>query len=429
MFLLPPDEPDRDQLVTIAQQEHIVVAGADERQIRRALNSLLRHTNKRAVARCSGRRPYLQCRGRYKLLEFGAKALPYLLEHVARHLEANAYLGAARIDDPKVRTVEEVYDYNHDPSNETMTKWNTLSPWLLTILMEELVPVDKTPRRDRGNGIAPTDCFVWLGWWQENRPRFAFETDPPPTIPAPVATSPGGPTSTRVQDGLLDIRAYHATQRHIIERAAAELGVDVFIGAHRGLDMITGCHMRSVTFEEFLHFLGHARITYRKEGARYLIGGREPARPRLYIHDWGIMMWRTVFYPGDGIYASVLLRQDVIPTQGSILDEGRFVIENPKYLGRSRQCRVLPAGPEGAGQAGSVCDPSGDGLGCNLMVDPRCGITPGEYTMHFAWGGEHTPKISIELYQEVAHLTSERDLPVATLTIPRRNLDNSALKP
>lgn len=203
----------------------------------------------------------------------------------------DVWLGSSLIDDRKVKTPEDVFEYNH--SRQQTVSENTLLPSVLTLVMREIIAKnkeDQPEREEEGLGIHYTECYIWLKWWDKNKERYVFRTKNPPSISSRERIFYGTHLSTMADNGLLNIHAVSATYRHIIERAAAEMGIDVHIGrcgSHYDFSYITTIHMKSVTFDEFLGIIGRHFSTpfkYVKNGSRYIIGDAEsPAPPRLYI--------------------------------------------------------------------------------------------------------------------------------------------------
>jgi hypothetical protein len=90
--------------------EVVVITQADQDAINRILESWREHQSK--VSYSSMTEPYFDCAAHGELLTYKWKAVPYLVEQLARQEAVEAYLGSALIDDPNVRTLEQVYEYN-----------------------------------------------------------------------------------------------------------------------------------------------------------------------------------------------------------------------------------------------------------------------------------------------------------------------------
>ncbi len=69
------------------------------------------------------------------------------------------------------------------------------------------------------------------------------------------------------------------------------MNIDVFIGEHEYLEIITTMRMKSVTFEELLHIAGRnvsmGGFKYRKTDKGYLIGKQNAAQTTVQANEWG----------------------------------------------------------------------------------------------------------------------------------------------
>lgn len=237
-----------------ADQGPVTVARADAVAIKNLLVGFRRHED--AVKMRSDPGPYLDCEENRALHGYGLKAVPFLIEQVAMIEAADAYLGAALIEDAGAKTPEEVYGWNRRRKDHARD--GTLAPWLLDRVLKDLVPSDMENGPVRGYG-GYTEVFRWMHWWDRHRHRFVFEGGDPPAIPLPKSPYPRGPAVVvTAHDGLLDVSAAGVSYRRIIERAAAALRVTATFGQQDYIDVVTSIEMRSVTFDEFMYLLGRS---------------------------------------------------------------------------------------------------------------------------------------------------------------------------
>jgi hypothetical protein len=271
------DLPPVRIVVTRSRLRRIVISQEDEDAVRRLLDEFLRHTRSPKIMASSRIEPYLDCPPREELLKHGWKAVPYLIEQVARKEAVDAYVGAALIPKRRAKTVEEVYEYNR--SRRQKVEEETLPGFALDVVLHQL-PCGRDPHPFQRPGIVGyhyNESFKWTNWWQANQHRFEFKTKRPPVIPPPKDRhSSIAQIEVGARDGLLDIYAVSATYQQIIERATREMGIEVEIGEQRYIDVITTIRMKSVTFEEFLHMLGRnvyiKGFDYRKIRGGYHVG-------------------------------------------------------------------------------------------------------------------------------------------------------------
>jgi len=375
-----------------SEKTTIVITQDDGDTIKSILEAFKKHQNR--VRFRSDIQSYLDCEAHRKLLEFGWKAVPYLIEQVALLEDIDGYIGSALIKYPNIKTLEEVFEYN---LNRKAKAKNTLIFFSLEILLEELV----SRRTLDKNSYQYDGIFTWLDWWQQHKHKFIFQTKQPIVIHSAKyfhSTTPQIRTTTK--NGLLDIYAISATYRQIIERAAAEMNVDIFIGEQRYIDVITRVRMKKVTFEEFLYIIGRQAYVkgfdYRKTEKGYWIGGKEPAEPRPILHGWGIMMEKTVFSVGDEIPVTIIARlpgpiidpnDSVFPCYGSFrvtTNDGKIIKDyNPvtKPKATTPPIRMVK-----------------DGHHIQVLLNKFCKLTEGEYNIRFRYLDNETPSVAIELY-------------------------------
>jgi hypothetical protein len=270
-LLAAPADPQREPFGAVIGQ-------SDEDAVRRLLDDFVKHTKSPDVMLHSRTQPFLDCPARPKLLRYGWKAVPYVIEQAARKEAVDAYVGSALIKDKKVQTPEQVFQYNRDRKRKVEEA--TLPGFVLEILLRELPSGSHEPDRKEGKGIHLhhyNECYKWVPWWQAHKNRFQFETKRPPVIPpAKDDHSSAAQIRASVQDGLLDVYAVSASYRDIIRRAAKEMGIEVVIGKQDYLDVITTLRMKSVTFEEFLYMLGRSvcitGFDYHETADGYVVG-------------------------------------------------------------------------------------------------------------------------------------------------------------
>jgi len=255
----------------------VVITQADEDAIRNILKEFKKHTCK--VSFMSMTDPYFDCNAYRNLLGYGWKAVPYVIEQAAQIEAVDAYIGSALIRDANVKTPEEVFEYNRRRKSKSTDA--LLFPFILEITLRELTSSKIKPKSRIDHGY--NSVFAWIEWWQQHKTKFNFQTKEPVVIhPAQDEHSLVPQIRTAIKDGLLDIYAVHATYQQIIERAAAKMNIDVFIGEHEYLDVITTMRMKSVTFEEFLHIAGRnvsmRGFKYRKTDKGYLIDEQNSGR-------------------------------------------------------------------------------------------------------------------------------------------------------
>jgi len=372
----------------------VVITQADDMAIRDILEKWRKHQDKVSIS--SQTEPYFDCQAHRELLEYGPKAVPYLIEQLARQRAAEAYVGAPLIDDPKVKTLEQVYEYNR--RRKTQMHDSTLAHWILTGALGELVFAPATEIQSSGRRAKG---FDWLDWWPEHEARFVFADGGFAGVALPREKRPLTPhISTTVKNGLLDICAVSATYRQMIERAAAEMGIETFIGEHRYMDIIGTVWMKSVTYEEFLYMVGRSvyikGFDYRKTENGYHVGGNKPAKPRAILSGWGIKMSRTVFGAGEDIPVTIITRGMPQPA-----DAHKAVFERCASFRITRNDGSVVKDYEPAEDSCSAAPPA-NWLGAmheielvlNRFFEPKVG----EYNIRFRYQEQQTPTVAIEIY-------------------------------
>jgi hypothetical protein len=380
---------------SVAQDRPVVITQADEEAIKRILDNWREHQSK--VSYSSMVEPYFDCEAHRQILEYGWKAVPHLVGQLARQEATEAYVGSALIDDPNVRTLQDVSQNNR--LRKTRLYDETLASWILTGVLQELTSPEGLRKENAGGRSQVND---WLDWWRLREQRFVFASGGRPDIVVPREKRRLTPhIATSVKDGLLDICAVSATYRQILERAAAEVGIRTFIGEHRYIDVIGSVRMKSVTYQEFLYMVGRSiyinGFDYRKVEDGYSVGGRKPAEPRvLYSKGWAIVMDRTVFGVGEDIPVTIIARGTipaVDPCDSAVVPGAGFrVTTNDGNL-------VLDYGPsvERFGAVAMLTDRA-DTDRVEILLNRFCSLDVGEYNIRFGYQDHETPTVPIEVY-------------------------------
>lgn len=374
----------------------IVITQADEDAIKQILGEFKKHEYKVRIS--SDVQSYLDCEAHKKLLRYGWKVVPYLIEQADRQEAVDAFIGSALVKDKNVRTPEQVYEYNRTRKSRAA---KTLAPFILETVLRELPSGKVAPYDLNKGGIPYNGVFEWVKWWQHHKDKFVFITIHPLVIPPLIDEHSIVPqVRTTVKEGLLDIYAVDASYRQIIERAAAEMNIDVFIGEHEYLEVRTTIRMKSVTFEEFLYMAGRRvfmeGFKYSKTETGYRIGGKTPAKPTKKISGWGIMMENTVFNVGDEIPVTVITwetDQLVDPCDPVFHRYGSFqvttndskIIKDYEPITKAQPTIPLITISEGRYKF-------------QVFLNKFCKLTEGEYNIQFRYLDNETPSVAIELY-------------------------------
>lgn len=371
----------------------VVITQTDQTAMRRILEDWREHQNK--VGYSSLTEPYFDCDAHRQLLQYGLKAVPYLIDQLARQHVVEPYIGSALINDPDICTLEQVYRYNRRRKDEVHRR--TLAKWILTGTLWELV---SPPVSEEEKLAAPTEPIDWFEWWHKCKARFVLPGGNTPAIVIPRSMLRSIPhITTSIKNGLLDFAAAGATYRQMIEHAAAEMGTETFIGEHPYMDVIGSVRMKSVTYEEFLYMVGGnvcvRGFDHRKISNRYWVGGEQPAKPRAIFEGWGIMMDTTVFVEGQNIPVTVIIRD-----AHSVLDpcDPAFTSYAGFRVTTSDGTVVKDFEPETHPPAAkSMLTAKGD-IKVDLLLNRFCRLGPGEYNIRFHHFDHQTPSIPIEIY-------------------------------
>jgi len=396
----------------------IVITQSDEDSIKKLLNEYNEEWRKYTEKHMSSSHipSYLDCESYRSLLKYDLKVIPYLVEAMAlteAHYSDWGWIGSAIIADKDVKTPEEVYEYNRNPKKESHKTseiypfpFSLMPPYRPTLLMQ-LLPDDMKPKPDVKKGYVDNGKYAWSHWWQNYKNRFIFKTKKPLVImPAEIVPSTMPHISTTVKNGLLYIEAVSATYQQIIERAAAEMNVNVFIGEQEYIDVITTVRMKGVTFEEFLYIVGRtvytAGFNYHKTETGYQVGSDRPAQPRMILDGWGIMMGRTVFNVGDKIPVSIIARKPkntydpnyiVDPNDPAFSSWGSFrITDNEGKIIKDYDfiTKVQPTK--------ETIQIQKDIFPFVVFLDKFCTLPKGEYNVRFKYLENETPSIAIEIY-------------------------------
>jgi hypothetical protein len=377
----------------------IVITQVDEDAIKQLLGEFKKHEYK--VSFRSDVQSYLDCEAHEKLRSYGWKAVPYLIEQAARQEAVDAFIGSALIKDKDVKTPEQVYEYNCARKNEAA---NTLAPFILETVLREL-PSGKVAPYNLSGGIPYYGVFEWVRWWQKHKDRFEFQTIHPLVIPPPVDEHSVAPhIGTSLQNGLLYVDAVSATYHQIIERAAAEMNIDIFVGEQEYIDVITTVRIKGMTFEEFLNIIGRTVCTsgfdYHKTETGYWVGGKNLAKPRAILDGWGIMMERTVFSVGDEIPVTIITR---LPGLVTIIDpaDPTFVCYGSFRVTTNDGKIVKDYNPVTKSRLDFTVPPIEIKKDCypiQVLLNKFCKLPAGEYNIRFRYLEHETPSIAIEIY-------------------------------
>jgi len=377
----------------------IVITQADEEAIKGLLKEYHKEFSRRVDGLSSSSLLYVDCEAYRKLLKYGLKVVPYLVQNIAR-LEAQygdyAYIGSALIDDKSVKTPEQVHKYNRSK------RWSSTGPGPpVSLTLMQLLPDSMKPKPRVKKGYVDNKVFAWSHWWQGHRHKFIFQTKKPLVIhPAKYVYSMMPQIRTTVKNGLLDLYAVSATYRQVIERAAAEMNVDVFIGEQQYIGVITTVRMKSVTFEEFLYIIGRTvfvgGFNYRKTEKGYWVGGKNPAKPRPILHGWGIMMEKTVFSAGAQIPVTIITR---LP--GSVINPADPVFSGYGSFRVTTNDGKIVKDYEPLAKARPTIPPIQIQKDCcpiQVLLDKFCKLPSGEYNIRFRYLNHETPSIAVEIY-------------------------------
>ena len=328
-------------------------------------------------------------------MAYGEKALPYLVRQFQLQEESRVILGS-KVANAELADLQDLHKYNEQRPEELK---KGVKPWLgYHVLRIMLGDLDDLLAAAIGDDPRP---FSWIDWWEQNKARYVFETREPVKIDTAYKFHSFPHISTTRDGNFLTIDACSATYRQIIERAAAEMGVRVFIGEHPYLQVITNVRMRSVTFDEFAHLIGLtvsvAPFPYNVEDGIYRFGGDKPQEPRTICNkDWGIKMGKTVFNEGDKIPVTVIPRwggEIIDPKNPGFKTAGSFrVTDNDLKVIVDYSSLSVIVPPEKmikTGNAGEIL----------LDVSDYCKLPSGEYNIRFKYLDKETPSMPIEVYR------------------------------
>ncbi len=398
-----------------AENAQYIITQQDENEIIR-LNEEFNAALKTIYNPSSSSKPY----GDYeqldvykKLMSYDSKLVPYLIRQIQINDEARVIVGSA-LAERDIQGHGNLHYYQSeraDKLREGIVPWfgkfegamgGGFSNWTLLIILSQTSIGKRESPGFRGIVIQFRTRFSWTDWWENNKNRFEFQTDNPLVIDTSRIFFDFPHFSTAKHNDLLTIEAVHATYRQIIERVAAEAGVEVFIGEHVDIRALTRVRMRSVTFEEFTHLLGHGNWPFRpghgfrNMGKKYHFGGEDEAKPRMIYRGQGIMMKRTVFHEDDSMPVTIIARNylDVaIPLEPDSLLYGSFKITTNdggivQDYTRNKKLK----------QNINVVDKKKDRIEFELDISKCYTLLPGEYNVSFMHHEQETPAISIVVY-------------------------------
>jgi hypothetical protein len=336
------------------------------------------------------------------LLQYREKVVPYLVRQEVLSEKASVIVGSARAT-RRIRNLEDLEAYQ----KERRAKIERVSPWFHHFPSPAFLAAAGV-----GGGLEGklfTADLPLAQWWEENQARFRFTTHKRFHIDTQDRCDRHPHISTEMTNGLLSIEAVSATYLQVIERAAAEMHVPVFLGRQEYMDVLTTVRMRSVTFDEFAYLVGHhccvTGFRYTKSGPKYHFGGNARAEPRRIMNGWGIMMWRTVFHQGEEIPITVVTRGTepmVDPSDSAFASYGSFrICDNHRrivrdYLPESKAEPTLP-----------LLQRKKNCTEIDLCLADGNHLEPGEYNATFRYGDKETPSIASEVYPAHAPAASE----------------------
>jgi hypothetical protein len=348
-----------------------------------------------------------------ELMSYDTKLVPYLIRQIQINDEAKVFVGSV-LATREIKDPEDLHVFNTERAGKLR---EGIFPWfgkfdgaigdgfpnwtLLYILSQTTIGKQESPGFMSMTYRFKTR-FSWTDWWKNNKQRFDFQTDNPFVIDTGSIFFDFPHISTEKRNDLLTIDAVHATYRQIIERVAAEAGIEVFIGENEEIGVLTSIRMRAVTFEEFTHHLGYdnwsfrAGHGFRKIGNKFHFGGEEEAKPRKIFWGQGIMMRKTVFHEGDSMPVTIIARNTksvTIPLEPDSLLYGSFKITSNdgmivKDITRNEKLT----------QYLNVVEIKKDSIEFELDISKYYMLSPGEYNVSFIYHEQETPTISIEVY-------------------------------
>ncbi len=330
-----------------------------------------------------------------QLMDFGLKLMPYLVRQRQIYAEGRVYLGSS-LADREISCLEDLLEFNRDRASRLKKSASLWIRWPgSTALEEPLLEPDIAGQYGPCGAHSGRRRFPYVQWWDDHKNMFMFETAQPIIIDTTYKYDSRPHVSTQTAGGLLTLEAVSATYRQIIERAAVELEVDVFIGEQHYMRDLTRVRMRGVTFGEFAYLIGHSicesGFGYRKIGNAYHFGNDTKAGPRLFPGGWGIAMERTVFRAGEDVPVTIVPRREDRMTlaDSDFFSYGRFRISDNtgNVIGDYR--------PRAAGGPGG---PLLQKKKIDLIIDGGRGLKPGEYNLTFRYLENETSSIAFEVY-------------------------------
>jgi hypothetical protein len=390
-------------LPAFAKKTEFVITQRDEDEIKKLIDEYNKHI-KITINPVSSHIPFdklAKCDAYDQLIKYDAKIIPYIIRQGQIEQESRVLVGSALAQ----REIKNLQDLNSYQKERKIKLRNGISPCVewpgvfilpgASISASKLIELNTQKNWDR---------FSWIEWWEKNHDRFEFKTDRPVFINTKHKYYSHPHVSTEVVDGLLYIEAVSATYRQMIERVAAEMGIDVFIGEQlEYMRIISTVRMRAVTFEEFAYLIGRTvyveGFKYRKIGNKYHFGGKTPSKPRRIMDGWGIMMNKTVFHESDPIPVTIITRGTGVlinPSDTVFVDYGSFkittndgrIIKDYNNVQNRRKATKKPLYREK------------DCTEIDLLLNKYIALKPGEYNLNFRYLSNETPSIAIEVYKK-----------------------------
>ena len=332
------------------------------------------------------------------LLKFGPKLLPYLIQQIQVSQECRWLVGSA-LAERKIKDQADLYKYQKERQDRLRQKIVLPLPMILLQGIEREKGVNGNEREMRVNSSLNLDKY-WLKWWSRHQDEFELQTAKPLFIDGLQNYAYEPQINSSAQNGLITIEAVSASYPQIIERAAAEVGIEVFIGEQEYMDILTSVRMRSVTFEEFAYLIGLTvsvnPFKYTKTETGYLFGGEKKAPPRVIMNGWGIAMEKTVFAAGETIPVIVVARGkgDMISPFDPVFDSyGSFQVTDNRgkiiqgYLPKDKIQPTLP-----------LVNRKEDCTRIYLNLPQGKTLPPGEYNIKFKYLYSETPPIAFKIF-------------------------------
>jgi len=300
-------------------EQKITVDDADVARIDSGRVNIL--ANAKLVSLSSSPAPYLDCDGYRDLLKLDNKIIPMLIREMVQ-FENSSILYGKKHYLPSPKDNKEWLQRARLERQETSAR---AMPRFICLIALANTSFGKASHRTGFDGIE--EIYQWLHWWEANKDRYALTfKDSERFDVGDLDEGKNWPhLSCKMTNGLLNVRAVHATFKNIVENAAAEAGVDVVVGDNGekssyigGLtNIITAINYKEMTFDEFAFAITEQiqfGFPWRKGGDIYYFGTGDPAPGRwmmgLRFEDLicEIKMDKTVFKIGERMPVGISLR-------------------------------------------------------------------------------------------------------------------------